>query len=113
MVMQVPLDGGYGRSNGTVAEAIGSLTTQWGNGSDQTSCSKVATLRSANSMKRQGDAGKGTRIVHLSFAQKQWCMHARSPFLKRLDNDSHQEETPNSSAIQFVGLHTAHRPEPD
>ena len=54
MVMQVPLDGGYGRSNGTVAEAIGSVTTQWGNGSDQTSCSKVATLRSAKSMKSQG-----------------------------------------------------------
>ena len=38
MVMQVPLDGGYGRSNGTVAEAIGSVTTQWGNGSGASEC---------------------------------------------------------------------------
>ena len=71
MVMQVPLDGGYGRSNGTVAEAIGSMTTQSENGSDQTSRSKVATLRSAKSMKSQGDSGKETRMVDLPFAQKQ------------------------------------------
>ena len=38
MVMQVPLDGGYGRSNGTVAEAIGSVTIQWSNGSGASEC---------------------------------------------------------------------------
>ena len=38
MVMQVPLDGGYGRSNDTVTEAIGSVTTQWGNGSGASEC---------------------------------------------------------------------------
>ena len=59
MVMQDPLDGGYERSNGTVAEAIGAVTTQKDNDSDQTSRSKVATLRSAKSMKSQGDAGEG------------------------------------------------------
>ena len=88
MVMQVPLDGGCGRSNDTVAKAIGSVTTQGGNGSDQMRRSKVGTLRSAQSMKGQGDAGEGTRIIHLPFAQKQWW-HAPSPFLKRLDNDSY------------------------
>ena len=38
MVVQVPLDGGYGRPNGTVAEAIGSVTTKWGNGSGASAC---------------------------------------------------------------------------
>ena len=38
MVMQVPLDGGYGHSNGTVAEAIGSVTIQWSNGSGASEC---------------------------------------------------------------------------